>query len=93
VDLIFQEEIETAAAEKIFAVEYLPGQYDQRADSAEQCIQILNDDEKPTVRVAQLFILKGDLSREEIEKINSMKYNKSKIKETSSDLIRHKFTA
>jgi phosphoribosylformylglycinamidine synthase len=75
VDLIFQEEIETAAAEKIFAVEYLPGQYDQRADSAEQCIQILNDDEKPTVRVAQLFILKGDLSREEIEKIKEYYIN------------------
>ncbi len=75
VDLIFQEEIETAAADKIFAVEYLPGQYDQRADSAEQCIQILNDDEKPNVRVAQLFILKGDLSTEEIAKIKEYYIN------------------
>ena len=56
VDLIHQEGIETAADEEIFAVEYLPGQYDQRADSAEQCIQILNNDEKPTVRAARVFI-------------------------------------
>ncbi|MFP4371049.1 MAG: phosphoribosylformylglycinamidine synthase [Halanaerobium sp.] len=75
VDLIYQEKIETAADEKVFAVEYLPGQYDQRADSAEQCIQILNNDEKPTVRVAQVFILKGDLSEAEIEKIKNYYIN------------------
>ncbi|MGM0498986.1 MAG: phosphoribosylformylglycinamidine synthase [Bacillota bacterium] len=75
VDIIYQEKIETAADEEIFAVEYLPGQYDQRADSAEQCIQILNNDEKPTVRVAQVFILKGDLNQEEIEKIKDYHIN------------------
>lgn len=75
VDLIYQEEIETAAAAAIFAVEYLPGQYDQRADSAEQCIQILNNDEKPTVRVAQVFILKGDLSEKDLEKIKDYYIN------------------
>ncbi|TDO73052.1 phosphoribosylformylglycinamidine synthase [Halanaerobium saccharolyticum] len=75
VDLINQEKIETAADEEIFAVEYLPGQYDQRADSAEQCIQILNNDEKPTVRVAQVFILKGDLSKTEIDKIKDYYIN------------------
>src|SRR6056297_3021644 len=75
VDLIYQEEIETAVAEEIFAVEYLPGQYDQRADSAEQCIQILNNDEKPTVRVAQVFILEGDLSQAEIDKIKDYYIN------------------
>jgi phosphoribosylformylglycinamidine synthase len=75
VDLIYQEEIETQVGEEIFAVEYLPGQYDQRADSAEQCIQILNNDEKPAVKVAQLFILKGDLSAEEIEKIKDYYIN------------------
>ncbi|MFW5886034.1 MAG: phosphoribosylformylglycinamidine synthase, partial [Halanaerobium sp.] len=75
VDLIYQEEIETAAEEKVFAVEYLPGQYDQRADSAEQCIQILNDDEKPTVRVAQVFILRGRLNSDQIEKIKDYYIN------------------
>ena len=75
VDLIYQEEIETAAEEEIFAVEYLPGQYDQRADSAEQCIQILNNDEKPTVRVARVFILKGNLNDKDIEKIKDYYIN------------------
>ena len=75
VDLIYQEQIEAAVDEEVFAVEYLPGQYDQRADSAEQCIQILNNDEKPTVRVAQVFILKGNLSGKEIEKIKDYYIN------------------
>ena len=75
VDIIYQEEIEKSEAAVIFAVEYLPGQYDQRADSAEQCIQILNNDEKPTVRVAQVFILKGDLNQEDIEKIKDYYIN------------------
>ena len=75
VDLIYQEELAAQAEEKIFAVEYLPGQYDQRADSAEQCIQILNDDEKPTVRVAQLFILEGNLTKDEIDKIKEYYIN------------------
>ncbi|RCW54610.1 MULTISPECIES: phosphoribosylformylglycinamidine synthase [Halanaerobium] len=75
VDLTYQEEITAAAEAKIFAVEYLPGQYDQRADSAEQCIQILNNDEKPIVRVAQIFILTGDLSEEDVEKIKDYYIN------------------
>lgn len=75
VDLIYQEKIEIGAEEEIFAVEYLPGQYDQRADSAEQCIQILNNDEKPTVRVAQVFILKGNLEKNEVDKIKDYYIN------------------
>ncbi|SDK96434.1 phosphoribosylformylglycinamidine synthase [Halanaerobium congolense] len=75
IDLIYQEKIETEADEEIFAVEYLPGQYDQRADSAEQCIQILNTDEKPTVRVAQIFILKGNLDKKEVEQIKDYYIN------------------
>jgi phosphoribosylformylglycinamidine synthase len=74
-ETILAEGIETAADEEIFAVEYLPGQYDQRADSAEQCIQILNNDEKPTVRAARVFILKGDLSKAEIDKIKDYYIN------------------
>lgn len=59
VDNLYEEEIKLLEDEKAFAVEYLPGQYDQRADSAEQCIQIVNADERPIVRVANVFILKG----------------------------------
>ncbi|MGM0548058.1 MAG: phosphoribosylformylglycinamidine synthase [Bacillota bacterium] len=75
VDLIYQEEIRVKAEAEIFAVEYLPGQYDQRADWAEQCIQILNEEQKPTVRVAQVFILEGDLTKKDIEKIKDYYIN------------------
>ncbi len=53
----------------IFAVEYLPGQFDQRADSASQCIQIISQGERPTVRTAKVYILQGDLSESEISQI------------------------
>ena len=46
----------------IFAVEYLPGQFDQRADSAAQCIQIISQQERPTVRTAKVYILDGKLT-------------------------------
>ena len=53
----------------VFAVEYLPGQFDQRADSAAQCIQILSQGERPLVRSARVYQLIGDLSAEEIAAI------------------------
>ena len=54
----------------IFAVEYLPGQFDQRADSASQCIQLLSQGERPDVRSARVYILEGDLSEEDLAAIN-----------------------
>ncbi|HAQ41350.1 MAG TPA: phosphoribosylformylglycinamidine synthase, partial [Clostridiales bacterium] len=56
-------------SDNIFAVEYLPGQYDQRADSAAQCIQIVTGKEKPPVKYAKVIVLEGDLSKEDIKKI------------------------
>ena len=53
----------------VFAVEYLPGQFDQRADSAAQCIQIISQKERPTVRTAKIYMLYGDLSGDDISKI------------------------
>ncbi len=52
--------------ETAFAVEYLPGQYDQRADSAAQCVQILTQDKKPLVASARIIILKGQISEDEL---------------------------
>jgi phosphoribosylformylglycinamidine synthase len=75
VDNLYHENLKISENEKAFAVEYLPGQYDQRADSAEQCMQILNDDEKPTVRTAEVIILKGNLNEKEIEKIKDYYIN------------------
>lgn len=59
----------------IFAVEFLPGQYDQRADSAAQCIQIVTGKEKPVVKYARVIVLEGALSNEEIEKIKKYYIN------------------
>ena len=55
--------------EHVFAVEFLPGQFDQRANSAAECIQIISKKEKPIVRTARVYILNGNLSQEEVEKI------------------------
>ena len=59
----------------IFAVEYLPGQYDQRADSAAQCIQIMSQKERPTVKTAKVYMLFGKLTDEEIAKIQKYVIN------------------
>lgn len=56
-------------AGNIFAVEYLPGQYDQRADSAAQCIQIITGKDKPPVKYARVIVLEGKLCKEDIEKV------------------------
>ena len=53
----------------VFAVEYLPGQFDQRADSAAQCIQILSRGDRPVIRSAKLYALYGDLTQEELDAI------------------------
>ena len=66
VDRVSEEILTLDQDEKAFAVEYLPGQYDQRADSTEQCIQIINEDLRPVVRSAKVIVLKGNLTDEEI---------------------------
>ena len=67
----------------VFAVEYLPGQFDQRADSAAQCIQILSRGERPTVRTAKIYILHGALSEEEVAKIKKYVINPVEAREAS----------
>lgn len=69
VDIVYDENLIIEKGEKVFAAEYLPGQYDQRADSAAQCLQILNQKERPKVMTAKLFVLKGEISEEEFNKI------------------------
>ncbi|NDL67363.1 phosphoribosylformylglycinamidine synthase [Anaerotalea alkaliphila] len=69
VDILVEEEAVLGEDETMFGIEYLPGQYDQRADSCEQCIQILNPAEKPLVRAARMVVLKGDLDEEAVEAV------------------------
>ncbi len=59
----------------VFAVEYLPGQYDQRSDSAAQCIQIISLGERPTVRTARVYLLRGDLTAEQVAAIQKYVIN------------------
>ena len=71
VDNIYEEEMDIEENTKVFAVEYLPGQYDQRADSASQCIQILTQSEKTQVVSSKVYILYGDISEKEFIKIKN----------------------
>lgn len=71
VDRVFDENLEINLNERIFAYEYLPGQYDQRADSASQCIQILTGKERPQVVAAKIVILNGTITDEEFLKIKN----------------------
>jgi len=69
VDHVYDEELNIQSYDTIFAIEYLPGQYDQRADSAAQCIQILTQKEKPIVKTSKVIILKGEITKSELDKI------------------------
>ena len=81
VDITFDEpELGDAA---VFAVEYLPGQFDQRADSAAQCIQIISQGERPLVRSAKLYALYGNLSEDEIAEIKKYVINPVEAREAS----------
>ena len=75
VDNVYEEQMPQAEDEKVFAVEYLPGQYDQRADSAMQCVQIISQAEKPTIAVAKVYALRGSLTMEDVKKIESYVLN------------------
>ena len=69
------------AAQYVFAVEYLPGQFDQRADSASQCIQLLSQGERPDVRSARVYLLDGDLTEEDIAAIKKYVINPVEARE------------
>lgn len=83
VDRIFFESIERDVDEKIVAVEYLPGQYDQRADSAAQCVQILTRKDKPLVAAAKIYMLKGNLTPEDMEAVRKYLINPVDSREAS----------
>ena len=67
----------------VFAVEYLPGQFDQRADSAAQCIQIASCGERPIIRSAKVYVLEGNLTQSDIEKVKKFVINPVEAREAS----------
>ena len=70
----------------VFAVEYLPGQFDQRADSAEQCIQILSCGERPVIRTAKVYLLEGEIDGKTLEAVKKYVINPVEAREASLDL-------
>jgi len=85
VDEVFDEKIDIAENSRVVAIEYLPGQYDQRADSAAQCVQILTHGERPNVKVAKLIVLDGEISDSEFERIKGYLINPIESQEASMD--------
>lgn len=81
VDNIVEEELPLNAGEVAFAVELLPGQYDQREDFAEQCIQLITQKERPMVAAAKVYVLEGELTAEEVEKIKAYCINPIEARE------------
>ena len=65
VDILYEGEFERKPGDVVFSVEYLPGQFDQRADSAEQCVKLLNENEEPVIRSATTYVLEGGLTEAE----------------------------
>ncbi len=70
-DIVYKETVEYDKDAKVFAVEYLPGQYDQRADWAAQCVQIINEGQRPNINSAKLYIISGDINEEVFAKIKA----------------------
>ncbi|MBR6581881.1 MAG: phosphoribosylformylglycinamidine synthase [Ruminococcus sp.] len=87
VDVVYSVLPKLAEGERIFAVEYLPGQFDQRADSCEQCIQILRQGERCRVRNARVYIIDGNITDEEFAKLKSYIINPVESREASLDTV------
>ena len=82
VDQLYEESFPMAEDEKAFAVEFLPGQFDQRADSAVQCVKFLKEDEEPIIRSATVYVVKGAVSGEEFEAVKNHCINPVDSRET-----------
>ncbi len=82
VDLLYRECFEMPENSRCFSVEFLPGQFDQRADSAVQCVRFLKEDEEPIIRTAVTYLLIGDISDDEFDKIKAYCINPVDSRET-----------
>ena len=84
VDDVYEENFELNGA-KTFSVEYLPGQFDQRADSAEQCLKLLKEEEEPIIRTATTYVIEGDITDAELEAIKNYCINPVDSRETGME--------
>ncbi len=85
IDTVVEETIDLSDAAFIFASEYLPGQYDQRADSAAQCIQLISMEQKPEVKFSRIVALYGEISQKEAEEVKSYCINPVDSQEASME--------
>ncbi|MBE6840764.1 MAG: phosphoribosylformylglycinamidine synthase [Ruminococcus sp.] len=88
VDVTYTELPEISGNQRVFAVEYLPGQFDQRADSCEQCIQILRQGERCRVKNARVYIVNGNITDSEFDKLKAYIINPVESREASLDTVR-----
>lgn len=88
VDVVYDELPQVAETDRVFAVEYLPGQFDQRADSCEQCIQILRQGERCRVRNARVYIISGVISDEDFAKLKAYIINPVESREASLETVK-----
>ena len=82
VDILYIEKFDIPSDGKVFSVEFLPGQFDQRADSAIQCVKFLKEDEEPIIKTAVTYLIEGNLTQDEFEKIKSYCINPVDSRET-----------
>ncbi len=85
VDVLYEEAFPMQEGETAFSVEALPGQFDQRADSAEQCVKLLNENEEPVIRSATTYVIKGTCSEEELAHIKNYCINPVDSRENNAD--------
>lgn len=86
VDDVFEDALPCGADDKVFAVEYLPGQFDQRADSAAQCVQMLTRKERPLIASALVYVLRGNVSDEDLARVKAYLINPVDSREASLEV-------
>ena len=85
VDDLYREELPLQEGDRVFGVEFLPGQFDQRADSAVQCVRFLKEDEEPIIRTAVIYVISGKITDDEFEKIRAYCINPVDSRETDME--------
>ncbi len=85
VDTLYEESFPQESGDTCFFVEYLPGQFDQRADSAEQCVKLLNETEEPVIRSATAYVISGALTEENVKAIKSFCINPVDSREADAE--------
>ena len=85
VDTLYKEEFPMAEGSRVFSVEFLPGQFDQRADSAVQCVQFIKEDEQPVIHTATTYVVEGNLTDEEFEAVKKHCINPVDSRETGME--------